>query len=328
MSEGWQRSQELIDATNQLLYPLQQRLPAVDSAPLPRAVYHYTDAYGLLGIVKSGQLWASDYRYMNDSEELRYVFRLAADVAGELVASGEHDAPVAQAFLEAAASGPDPFADTPFYLVCFSADGDSLSQWRAYGGSQGFCLELPGDISQPLFVQVPGRQGQMYGLSLLEVIYDEARQRRYVRDLLELILKEVCPAPVLAEYPTAALAVTGFMPFYLGQLERAAHHFKHGAFSDEREWRLIVTAPHRPNEPPRILPEFRVSRTLTPYLTIQVDSATHPRPNGRGLPLLSVTHGPTPLPSQTAVAMDGLLKVTGYPQGYCARRGSRAPARL
>jgi hypothetical protein len=90
-----------------------------------------------------------------------------------------------------------------------------------------------------------------------------------------------------------------------------------------RGWRLIVTAPHRPNEPPRIRPDFRVSRTLTPYLMIQVDSAMRPCPDGRGLPLLSVAYGPTPLPSQTAVATEGLVKAAGYAREYCARRGSR-----
>jgi hypothetical protein len=33
------------------------------------SVFHYTDAGGLIGIVKSGTLFAGDYRYLNDSTE-------------------------------------------------------------------------------------------------------------------------------------------------------------------------------------------------------------------------------------------------------------------
>ncbi|MFF8400938.1 DUF2971 domain-containing protein [Streptomyces sp. NPDC015684] len=38
----------------------------------PNVVYHYTPAAGLLGIVKSGQLWVTDVEFLNDSQELSY----------------------------------------------------------------------------------------------------------------------------------------------------------------------------------------------------------------------------------------------------------------
>src|SRR5512133_1541887 len=42
-------------------------------ADIPQGVlYHYTTFSGLLGIVGSRSLWASDIRYMNDSAELKH----------------------------------------------------------------------------------------------------------------------------------------------------------------------------------------------------------------------------------------------------------------
>ncbi len=35
-------------------------------------VYHYTTPEGLLGIIDSGELWMSDYSYLNDAVELNY----------------------------------------------------------------------------------------------------------------------------------------------------------------------------------------------------------------------------------------------------------------
>jgi hypothetical protein len=32
-------------------------------------LYHYTDQKGLLGILESKQLWATHYRYLNDTSE-------------------------------------------------------------------------------------------------------------------------------------------------------------------------------------------------------------------------------------------------------------------
>ena len=39
-------------------------------------LYHYTSFKGLLGIVDSGVLWASDVRYMNDSAEMKHTVDL------------------------------------------------------------------------------------------------------------------------------------------------------------------------------------------------------------------------------------------------------------
>jgi hypothetical protein len=36
------------------------------------ALYHYTTAAGLEGIIRTKSFWASDYRFLNDPREFRY----------------------------------------------------------------------------------------------------------------------------------------------------------------------------------------------------------------------------------------------------------------
>jgi hypothetical protein len=61
-------------------------------ADIPQGtLYHYTTFSGLLGIVKSRTLWASDIRYMNDSAELRHTANLIAAEARERIDSGHAD---------------------------------------------------------------------------------------------------------------------------------------------------------------------------------------------------------------------------------------------
>ena len=74
-------SDELINETDLAILEVGRTLPNLEEAPLPAAVYHYTDAAGLQGILDSGVLWATDYRYLNDSSELRYIFDLAVQSA-------------------------------------------------------------------------------------------------------------------------------------------------------------------------------------------------------------------------------------------------------
>jgi hypothetical protein len=43
---------------------------------MPSSVFHYTDAAGLLGILSSETLFATDYRYLNDSTEAALIREL------------------------------------------------------------------------------------------------------------------------------------------------------------------------------------------------------------------------------------------------------------
>jgi hypothetical protein len=47
-----------------------EQLPPAHDEP-SGTLYHYTDAYGLQGILRSKQVWATEFRHMNDRNELR-----------------------------------------------------------------------------------------------------------------------------------------------------------------------------------------------------------------------------------------------------------------
>jgi len=308
---------------------IQRLLPNLEKAPLPTAVYHYTDAGGLLGILSSGVFWATDYRYLNDSSELKYIFGIASQVIESQLRTTSHG-PVTQAFLEYVSITPPPYDDTVYYICCFSEADNSLSQWRAYGSSQGFSICVPGDVATADYAALARRmprpagapppvfgQGQNPGISLLRVDYDPDVHAAYVTKLVEELIA-LCEGAHMRSYASTQEAVSHITPFYFGQLERASYRFKHPDFADEREWRLVSWGRHQEF--------FRVGATLTPYAKFRLFSVSHPKNNG--LPLLAVRHGPTVLPDETKLAMDRLLNSCGYPSDYCERRGSDTPVRL
>ena len=43
-------------------------------APRPATLYHYTDLSGFMGIVRSGQIWATDTRFLNDVTEAQQIW--------------------------------------------------------------------------------------------------------------------------------------------------------------------------------------------------------------------------------------------------------------
>lgn len=167
----------------------------------PEILYHYTDARGLLGIVQSGQLWASSAAFLNDSTEMVYMRDVLAEVAQEFREKYEVEAEIrdyaADAYagtgrfsdaqrrtasvisvLEMAPTFPGGLFDV--YVSCFCSDDDLLSQWRGYPSSGGgYAVGLR---SESL------RQG---GGLLRRVVYDEQTQRELLRDLLAPVIDAV-----------------------------------------------------------------------------------------------------------------------------------------
>ncbi len=101
------------------------------------SVYHYTDMAGLLGIVSTGELRATEASGMNDPME----------VGGGLTRIRSwlelrSDDPTARDILENVLPDADPFPALSFVLSA-SLDRDDATQWRLYGdGGDGSCIEL------------------------------------------------------------------------------------------------------------------------------------------------------------------------------------------
>jgi len=91
-------------------------------------IYHYTDANGLLGIVKGNHLWATHANYQNDASELVNGREIFKEVCQQLVGTltNPDQKIIIQNLLKMLEPAP------VIYLCCFSKEGDQLSQWRGY----------------------------------------------------------------------------------------------------------------------------------------------------------------------------------------------------
>lgn len=189
------------------------------------SLYHYTTFRGLMGIVDSGCLWASDIRYMNDSAELRHtVHLLDREVAQRL--DDSHSNPAAL----------NSFVDwvshrlTNGHLVfaaSFRSHGNLLSQWRGYstvgkGVSLGFDA---GDI-----VRCAREQHFLVG----QCIYNHEAQRRLIAAVIDVVARVTRGEPQDRWHSLFAELET--------ELLRIAAIIKHPSFAEEQEWRLVSPA--------------------------------------------------------------------------------------
>ena len=235
--------------------------------PLPDFLYHYTSQEGLLGIIGSASLWATNISYMNDVTEFDVSLRVIRDRL-----SKEYQHHEIEGF-----PGSDPirkrkwlahrlwtFAQkidsSDISVVCFCEDGDLLSQWRGYGSGYGYSL---GFLTNKL-KELADNAGFVFG----RCIYNAALQAKIVDEIVESLLSNPSYPGNLYEF-TKLLKYVAF--------------FKNELFKEEREWRLVSFAPIEPN-----LTNFRKGKSMiVPYTSFDLAKDQH----------LSINHvyvGPCP----------------------------------
>lgn len=121
-------------------------------------VYHYTDAQAFAGMVQNTALWATDFRYLNDSRELIYVWEPFVAKLKELAPTpGEYsDAYKAQLEALRLMNSTDLMAfDETTFVACFTELADAVSQWSRYGANGhgialGFDTEAINTLKAPV----------------------------------------------------------------------------------------------------------------------------------------------------------------------------------
>ena len=248
----------------------------MDEHPVPTLLYHYTDARGFKGIVKSHAIWATHIEYLNDAQEYHY----AVGVAGRVLLEWAEQStdPREHALLTRLGTGLSGGRGSADVCVAsFSEADDGLSQWRGYcpngaGYSLGFAAE--GLI----------RAAIMQRFVLARCLYDEASQREAITRVLEQVRPSV-PWIQALEQPGDDDAYRGAIQAWSDRFAPLAPTIKHWAFHEEQEWLLISE---------RVLPydsrwQVRPGRSmLIPYLPFAL------APIDPYLPLRDVVVGPTP----------------------------------
>lgn len=185
-------------------------------------LYHYTDQHALHGIATNGKLWATKARYLNDNSEIMVAFELAADVCRRQV--GEADAAL-RAELERFITYVEQVGNVSpsIFIVSLSEDGDTLSQWRAYGS---YALGLDWTLLNAL-----------ENWQLAKCIYDREAQEQVINAAVERAIAEVQAGHWTDMAPGEELSQAIGL-----QVRMVAPAIKHPAFYEEREWRLFNPA--------------------------------------------------------------------------------------
>jgi hypothetical protein len=245
--------------------------------PAPSILYHYTSQQGLLAIINSKTIWATNIYYLNDSSEYEYAAKLIQDVIREYLITPPGSSP------SLAAGIPLPTKITPemleqmllesirgvisllttryrIYVCSFSEEGDQLSQWRGYcPNGNGFSL---GFATSPL-------QDQMvkYSFGLVQCVYDKNEQTKIVKKIIDKSIIALKSSLGETDGVKISAMLTEIAASTVGKLFFALSRLKHETFREEKEWRFVAL--YNDSQPLPIL--FREGKyMITPYVEIQL----------------------------------------------------------
>ena len=273
--------------TNEIIEPSQNR---------PVALYHYTNANGMLGIIDSNRLWATHYQYLNDLSELEYGYSLAKKIIKSFFDKEEND--IVKTFLghsldscTASSSGLE------FYITCFCEHDDVLNQWRVYTGtSQGYALGF--DASS---IGRRNAENENQDFILRKVIYDEVKQCELISKAIRLISDKLKTLEFEGSRENSVDAACEALKIALIEM---AVTFKHPAYSVEHEWRALHAS--SPLKKPDL--KFREGAYgLTPYITLDISASAGV--NAHRLPLRTITTAPSQNTHNSYLALKKLIEV-------------------
>nr|WP_321466447.1 DUF2971 domain-containing protein [uncultured Desulfobulbus sp.] len=229
-------------------------------------LYHYTTFSGLLGIVRSRALWASDVRYMNDSAELRHTSDLIRAEVQERVDRGLGNGNLLSLFADWVAHRIT--NGHMLFGASFRSHGNLLSQWRGYsspgkGVSLGFCPDYILECAQ--------RQRFMIG----KCIYEPHRQKALITQVVNAV-EQMAENEARGE-DTASERASLFRKAFASieiDLLRIAAILKHPSFREEKEWRIVSPVIANTAEAPILFREGHAM--LVPYIEFDLGIGNKP----------------------------------------------------
>ena len=242
-----------------------------DTAVKPERVFQYTSPTGLLGMLRSDEVWSTHVSHLNDFSEFRYTLALLDEHLDEVLqAGGSKSSQVAVKEWKGALRKMPGIA---MFVASFSEESDLLSQWRAYcPAAGGFSLGM-----HPLELMRSAK------CPLIRCEYDVARQRTLVAQVTAKLIGDfnASLAAGRAEADARVHSGAAFVSctFFL------ATAFKHPSFAEEREWRLVTR--QLPDDAREIC--FREGRAgVVPYIRLPLGV--------RAKSIEEIVIGPTPHP--------------------------------
>ncbi len=265
-------------------------------------IWHYTNGEGFLGILQSSSIYATQVASLNDKNETKYATDLFKKSIQKVISDNENN-PVAKDFLNKVLelAKEDPSSPThgtsKFFVTCFSAEEDDLSQWGRYGKANGYAIGF--------YARGFWREPASW---IYKVVYDKALQEKVSNDIAEATLKFFLEGLQEERLQDPQKWAEEFFQAWDEWIYKLAPIAKDPKWKAENEYRLV----HELKVADFSEVRFRQRQTmLARYIPLPTPSWVKRR--SPLLPIAKIVIGPGNHPAFTRISVLLLLEQMGYP---------------
>jgi len=264
-------------------------------------VWHYTDGAGFLGILQSSTIYATQVASLNDRNETKYATDLFKTEIEKLIEEKKDDETARNFFhkvLELVRDNPDTptHGISKFFVTCFSAEEDDLTQWMRYGKNNGYAI---GFYARGFWREPTS--------TIYKVIYDRARQEKVTKEIAEATLRFFLEGLHGERLQDPDKWAEEFFTAWDEWIYKLAPLAKDATWKAENEFRLVHEL--KVSEFSQI--RFQQKETmLARYLPLATPAWVKRR--APLLPIAKITIGPGNHPAFTRISVLLLLEQMGY----------------
>ena len=264
-------------------------------------IWHYTNDSGLLGILQSATLHATQVAFLNDNRETKYGTELFQATLREVIAESTND-PSSNAFFEQVLQFTEDDPKTPvqgiskFFIASFSALEDDVVQWDRYSKHHAYAIgfRARGLNREP-------------NSTIYKVVYDTDKQKAAVRKIIMATLDFYRQGLTVERQNDPEQWAREFYLAWDEWIYKLAPLAKHSSWESENEFRLVHEL--KLSEFPKV--RFaQKGNTLARFLPLDTPSWMPSRQPL--LPIAKVLIGPGNDATFTAISVRLLLDQMGY----------------
>ncbi len=250
-------------------------------------LYHYTTGQGLLGILNSIEFHATNIDYMNDPMETKYFDNLFNEVLENDPELKEINDTILD-FDHSIRSFKESFNNIPTYVISFCKSNDLLPMWKYYAHGNGYNIGFDIDIFTK---ELETLNARCIHYEIINIIYDKNIQiqeiqkylhnNKHISDNINIFKDKWKELPDM-RFLKDSSKILGDIGNFISGLFKMKYKFKHEAYKDENEVRLLLNwnpaaeflfARKIDNQDPKIAKriEYKVSAkgTIIEYLKVK-----------------------------------------------------------
>lgn len=199
----------------------------------PDTIYHYTNASGLLGILTSKVLYATDIYMLNDPSELRHAAHKATVAVPHIAVEKSIDRSIRERIAAVVLNRIEEVAH--FFACCFSKDGDEIGQWRAYADDgRGYSLGFDTEELEKAFLSEHPEQRSTFPIQ-----YGDEVLRGLAAQTYEPLVSWIGGRDLANRDLDIQVAAAQISPAII----TASLYFKHEDYEPEKEYRFLEITP-------------------------------------------------------------------------------------